>query len=160
MNSFFWFMLGVATALLILYCLMKFSNTILMPGEIIRNKLLKQVPSEYVCTSVYLYFIYKEYALGIDISDFNNDKIYNIHIKESKSDNIVYVCDNVLSNTIKQYINKYISVHNNIFVEDDDDDYTETQITVDDVLDKIIEHGIDSLSETEKNILENKKNNG
>lgn len=157
MDGFFWFMLGVATALLILYCLMRFSNTILMPGEIIRNKLLKQVPREYICTGGYLYFIYKEYVLGIDISEFNIEKIYNIHIKESKSDNVVYVCNNVLSNTIKQYVDKYISVHNSIFIEDDEDDVIESQITVDDVLDKIIEHGIDSLSETEKNILNSQK---
>ncbi len=164
MDGFFWFMLGVATALLILYILMMISDVIKMPGERLRDKILKKVPKSSFCNAGYLYFLYDEHTMGINIDDFNEDKLYNIHIIDNKTDNVKYVGNNMMSENIINYLNKYIDIHNShILEEDDNNDITNTEIediSTDDILDKILRDGIESLSEKEREILDKQKNNG
>jgi hypothetical protein len=166
MDGFFWFMLGVATALLILYILMMTSDIIKMPGERLRDKILKKVPKSSFCNAGYLYFLYDEHTMGINIDDFNEDKLYNIHIIDNKTDNVKYVGNNVMSENIINYLNKYIDIHNSHILEEDDNidnDISNTEIediSTDDILDKILRDGIESLSEKEREILDKQKNNG
>ncbi len=167
MDGFFWFMLGVATALVIVYFIMTISDIIPTPGERLMNKLLKQEPNSIELHNGYICLIYDKHTMCLDLSVFNNgntatddsnDNIYDIHIIEQETHHIKYVANNVLSIRIQNYIDVYLLLYQTTKKTDviENTEY----LSPDDILDKILRDGIESLSEKEREILDSQKNNG